>query len=185
MRYNGENRTSSYEGAWIEKRKTMEMTLAKALKHKNRVAQKIARISDDIRANNSILAVNDPEVDVQALDRMRLELTDYLVALKTAIHRASDSVRDKIFMLAELKGSISFYGSICTQHGKREAHRFGGGEEFVEHKAVMRKEAIDRIVVELEERIDAIQDQLEEFNVTTKIQIEIPDAMSRPYAPVN
>ena len=163
----------------------MEMTLAKALKHKNRVAQKIARISDDIRANNSILAVTAAEVDVCALDEMRKTLTDYLVALKTAIHRASDSVRDKIFMLAELKGSIGFYRSVCTQHGKRESHRFGGGgDEFVEHKAVIRKEAVDRIVAELEERIDAIQDQLEEFNVSTKIEIDIPDAMSRPYAPV-
>lgn len=164
----------------------MDMTLAKALKHKNRVAQKIARISDDIRANNSILAVNDPEVDVQRLDGMRKELTDYLVALKTAIHRASDSVRDKIFLLAELKVSIVFYRSICTQHGKRETHRFGGGgDDYVEHKAVMRKESIDRIVVELEEKIDEIQDQLEEFNVTTKIKSDIPDAMSRPYAPIS
>lgn len=162
----------------------MKMTLAKALKHKNRVAQKIARISDDVRANNSILAVNDAEVDVRALDEMRKTLTDYLVALKTAIHRASDSVRDKIFMLSELKASIGFYRSVSTQHGKREAHRFGGGDEFVEHKAVMRKDAIDRIVIELEERIDAIQDQLEEFNVTTKINIDIPDAMSHPYAPI-
>lgn len=161
------------------------MTLAKALKHKNRVAQKIARISDDIRQNNSILAVNDPEVNVLILDTMRAELTDYLVALKTAIHRASDKVRDKIFLLAELKGSILFYRSIDTQHGKREAHRFSGGEEFVEHKAAMRKGMMDRMVTELEEKIDVIQDQLDEFNMTTKINIGIPDAMKRPYAPVN
>lgn len=163
----------------------MEMTLAKALKHKNRVAQKIARVSDDIRANNSILAINDAEVDVKALDEIRKTLTDYLVALKTAIHRASDSVRDKIFMLSELKGSIGFYNSICTSHGKRESNRYGGGDEFVEHKAVMRKDAIDRIVTELEERIDAIQDRLEEFNVTTKININIPDAMSHPHASID
>ena len=162
----------------------MEMTLAKALKHKNRVAQKITQISDDIRTNNSILAINDPEVDVNVLDVMRKELTDYLVALKTAIHRASDSVRDKIFMLAELKGSIQFYRTICTQHGKRESNRFGSGE-FVEHKAAMSKNEIDRLVNELEVRIDAIQDQLDAFNMTTKINIDIPDAMSRPYAPIS
>ncbi len=168
-----------------EMRKTMEMTLAKALKHKNRVAQKMSRISEDIQAHNSILAVNDSEVDVTALDIMRLQLLEHLVALKTAIHRASDKVRDKIFMLAELKGSIGFYRSINTQHGKREAHRFGGGDEFVEYKAVMRKESIDRIVVELESKIDAIQDELDEFNVSMKINIDIPGAMSRPYAPIS
>ncbi len=163
----------------------MEMTLAKALKHKNRVAQKMSRISDDIRQNNSILAVNDPEVDVTALDRMRLELMDYLVELKTAIHLASDKMRSKIFELAELKGSIGFYNSIDTQHGKRQSHHFGAGEEYVEHKAVMRKEAIDRIVTELESKIDAIQDSLDEFNGTTRITIDIPDAMNRPYAPIS
>lgn len=163
----------------------MEMTLAKALKHKNRVAQKMARISDDIRTHNSILAVNDPEVDVTALDKMRQDLMEHLVALKTLIHRASNEIRDKIFRLAELRGSIQFYRSISTQHGKCPRHSFGGGDGFVEHKAVMRKESIDRLVIELETRIDEIQDQLDEFNVTTKISIDIPGAMNRPYAPLN
>ena len=156
----------------------MKMTLAKALKHKKRVAQKIAQISDDIRHNNSILAVNESEVDVFALDAKRIELTDYLVTLKTAMHRASDAVRDKIFLLAELKASILFYRSVSTQHGKREAHRFGGGDEFVEHKATLRKDAVDHLVTDLEGRIDVIQDQLEEFNATTKIDIVISNAMS-------
>lgn len=163
----------------------MNMKLAKALKHKNRVAQKITRISDDIRENNSILAINDPEVNIVVLEKMRAELINYLVALKTAIHRASDKVRDKIFLLAELKGSILFYRSINTQHGKREAQRFGGGDEFVEYKAILRKEAIDRFVIGLEEKIDTIQDQLDEFNATVEIDIDIPPAaMKRPYAPV-
>jgi len=163
----------------------MEMTLSKALKHKNRVAQKINRISEDIQSHNSILAVNTPEVDVRALDGIRLELLNHLVALKTAIHRASDKVREKIFLLAELKGSVQFYRSIDTQHGKRQANRFGGGDEFVEHTAVIRKEHIDRIVVELEGQIDAIQDTLDEFNAVTKISINIPDAVSHPWYSVN
>lgn len=162
----------------------VEMTLAKALKHKNRVAQKMTQVSGDIRSNNSILAVNDPEVDVKALDVMRKDLMDHLVALKTAIHRASDKIRDKIFLLAELKGSVQFYRSIDTQHGKRESHRYGMGEEFVEHKAVMRKETIDRIVADTETRIDEIQDRLDEFNVSTRINIDIPGAMTCPYAPI-
>lgn len=162
----------------------MEMTLAKALKHKNRVAQRLARISDDIRANNSILSVNEQEVDIKALDRMRLEVMNHLVALKTAIHRASDKVRDKIFLLAELKGSVRFYQSIDTQHGKRQSNRYGSGDEFVEHKAVIRREDVDRLVAELEEKIDNIQDQLDEFNSTVRITLDIPGAINRPYAPM-
>lgn len=163
----------------------MEMTLAKALKHKNRVAQMIRRVSDDIQHNNSILTVNEPEVDIKALDAMRLELTDHLVALKTAIHRASDSVRREIFNLAEKRTSIGFYRSLDTKHGKRQAHSYGGDAEFVEYKAAIRKIDSDRIVVELESEIDVIQDRLDEFNMTAKITIDIPGAMSRPYAPMD
>lgn len=158
----------------------MEMTLSKALKHKNRVAQKLSQVSDDIRENNSILSVNDCEVDVVALNGMRLELMRHLVAVKTVIHRASDKVREKIFLLAELKTSIQFYRSIDTQHGKRQSHSFGGGNEFVDHKATIRKETVDRTVSELESQIDNLQDELDEFNAATKISINIPDAMKRP-----
>lgn len=164
----------------------MKMTLAKALKHKNRVAKKIGRVSSDIQNNNSILTANDPEVDVRALDTMRHELVQHLVALKTAIHRATDPVRDKVFMMAELRGSIQFYQSLNTQHGKSASTRyFGGGDEFVEHKATMRKEHVDRIVADLEAQIDDIQDKLDEFNASTKIEIDIPDAVDRPYAPIS
>ena len=47
------------------------MTVAKALKYKNRLAQKLLRISNDMKEHNSILAVNEPEVDVLRLDEMR------------------------------------------------------------------------------------------------------------------
>lgn len=162
----------------------MEVTLAKALKHKNRVTQKMTLFSTDIQANNSILAVNDePEVDVLALNKSREELMYHLVDLKTAIHRASDPIREKIFLQSELRAAITFYRQINTQHGKREAHRFGVGEEFVENKAIMRKDLIDRTIVELESKIDDIQDALDEFNVTTKISVEIPNAMKRPGLP--
>ena len=162
----------------------MEMTLAKALKHKNRVIQKMALFSTDIQENNSILAVNEePEVDVLALNDKREKLMYHLVALKTAIHKASDPMRENIFLQSELRAAILFYRQINTQHGKREAHRFGASDEFVENKAVMRKGLIDRTITELESKIDDIQDTLDEFNATTRISIEIPNAMDRPGAP--
>lgn len=162
----------------------MEMTLAKALKHKNRIAQRIQEVSAEMQSNNSILAVNEPEVDIKALDRMRHELVEHLIAVKSAIHTASEPVRTDIFRLSELKSTIGFYRSLPTSHGKREPHRFGGSEEFIEYKAVMRKEEISRIVFELETKIDALQERLDGFNVSTKIDIDIPDVMNRPFAPV-
>ena len=162
----------------------MKMTLAKALKHKNRIAQRIQSVSNDIQVNNSILAVNEPEVDIKVLDTMRRELVVHLIAVKTAIHKASDSIRADIFRLAEVKATIGFYRSLGTSHGKRQAHRFGTGDEFVEYKATIRKEEVDRINFELESEIDTLQEKLDTFNVTTNIEIDVPDAMNRPFAPL-
>lgn len=159
----------------------MKMTLSKAMKHKNRVAQKLSRISGDIQTNNSILAVNEPEVDVQNLNKVRMEIVEHLVDLKTAIHKASNEIRHDIFRMSELRQSIQFYRSINTQHGKTQAHRFGGGgDDFVEYKAIMRRELIENSVTVLEAAIDAIQDKLDAFNAATTIEINIPESMSRP-----
>lgn len=162
----------------------MEMTLAKALKHKNRIAQRVQSVSNDIQSNNSILAVNEPEVDVKALDKMRRALVEHLIAVKTAIHKASDPIRKDIFRLAEVKVTIGFYRSLGTAHGKRSSDRYGGGGEFVEYKATIRKDHVDAINLELESEIDAIQEKLDQFNIATKIEIDIPDEMNRPFAPV-
>lgn len=164
-----------------------EMTLSRALKHKNRVAEKIRRISEDMRSHNSILEVNEPEVDVRALDGMRRLLTDHLISVKTTIHViVPENIRAKIFRLGELKATIGFYRGLDTSHGKRQSSRYSmrPSDEFVENKAVIRKEEVDRIVIELEKEIDRIQDELDEFNARTKVSIVIPEAMDRPFAPM-
>jgi len=109
---------------------------------------------------------------------------NHLVEIKTAIHRASDPVRTDIFRLSEVKASIGFYRSIGTTHGKRPPTRFGSQDEMLEYKASIRKSDIDRINLELESEVDTLQEKLDTFNVTTKIKIDIPEVMNRPFSPV-
>jgi len=158
----------------------MKMTLSKAMKHKNRVAQKISKISGEIQSHNSILNVNEPEVNVLKLNKARTILVEYLVNLKTAIHRASDKVRHDIFTMSELRQSISFYRSINTQHGKIQSHSFGSGDDFIEYRAAIRRDTVESSVNLLEASIDEIQDKLDAFNATEIIDINVPEEMSRP-----
>lgn len=161
---------------------TQQMSIAKAMKHKNRVAQRISRVSSDISSYNSFLSLNEREVDVAILIQMRHDLVEHLIALKTAIHRASEPVREKIFRLAELKGTIQFYRGLSTTHGKSQTWN---SEDAVEYDAVLRKKDVDAIVANLEAEVDSIQDSLDEFNASTKFGIEVPNAVKRPYAPRN
>lgn len=159
----------------------MKMTLAKAMKYRNRVAEKLRKVSEDMSAHNSILAANEPEVDVKRLDGMRHEIMEHLIAVKTAIHTAGQPIRSQIFRMGELRSAVGFYKSLSTRHGKAQSSRWGvGGDDLVEYKATLRKDDVDGIVVALEEDIDNLQDELDSFNHETRIDIERPKVITLP-----
>ena len=62
-----------------------EITLAKALKVKNRLAGRLAKVQADIQAYNSVPEGQADQVNVPALMQTREELVGALVRLKTAI----------------------------------------------------------------------------------------------------
>ena len=159
------------------------MTLAIALKHKNRVGERISKVSSDVSAYNSTIVGSPVEVDVRKLDTMRKELMEHLIRVKTRIHEVTAPVRAKIFRIGELRQAVSHYKSIRTTHGK---HRTSYQDEVdTEYVSIMRKQDIDRIVSELEKEIDELQDDLDKFNATNSIEISVPECVERPYAPVD
>lgn len=159
-----------------------KMTLARALKHKNRVGERIGKVTHDVATYNSTEVENPAEVDVQKLDKMHRELTDHLVEVKTLIHEETAPVRSKIFRIGELRRSVVHYKGLQTTHGKRRGSY--GDEKDKEYVAVFRKQDIDRIVSELEQEIDGLQDDLDRFNATHSVEIRVPECVARPYAPV-
>jgi hypothetical protein len=66
-----------------------EITLAKALKVKNRQTGRLAKVQADIQAYNSVPAGQADQVNVPSLMQTRAELVGALVALKTAINDAN------------------------------------------------------------------------------------------------
>src|SRR5262249_18393461 len=70
-----------------------QITLAKALKLKNRLAGRLAKVQADIQAYNSVPEGQADQVNVPALLRTREELVGALVALKTAINDANREVQ--------------------------------------------------------------------------------------------
>ncbi len=155
----------------------MQMTLAKALKVRNRVQQKIRHVAGDIQRGNSVLKGAEREDDVSDLMTQYDKLVDYLVNLKSAIFKANEDIQSEIFRLSELKAKVAFLGGIDTTHGKQVNRYSLGGDEVAEFEAVFRKKEIDDLVGRLEQMIDASQEALDHFNHSTLIDIDSPSTV--------
>jgi hypothetical protein len=143
------------------------MTLAKALKQKNRLAQKISKLQQEIQRENSV-QIDDPrKIKVEDLMVELKETVLQLIKLKIVIFIASAPMRENILTLSELKSEIVFLQGISTREGKISEY----GDTVVEYSAAFDKLYIRDRVGQCENEIDKIQDELDTFNHTTTVEI--------------
>jgi hypothetical protein len=147
-----------------------EITLAKALKVKNRLAGRLAKVQADIQAYNSVPEGQAGQVNVPALVQTRDELVEALVGLKTAINEANRPVQRDIYLLAEKKATAQFLGAVCTRHGPQPATYPSTTE--VTYVAALKKADVDARVVRLEHEIDQLQDRLDQFNHAHRVEVD-------------
>ena len=142
------------------------MTVAQALKQKNKLVVELKKQYEIAKKFNSIEAGNPRRYSVQdALDKAA-ELTVQLIQLKTKIHLANAPIYGDIFRMAELKGRVKELRKISTDEGKQEG-RYGGtpSEKVVEINIA----EIDSMISTLESSIEEIQSRLDFHNATTQI----------------
>jgi len=143
------------------------MTLAKALKQKNRLTQKISRLQQEIQRENSVRADDVRKIKVEdLLEELEVRVKE-LIKLKIAIFVASTPMRENILKLSEIKSHIVFLQSINTTEGKVSNY----GEDAVEYTVVYDKLFIREQVELCEQGIDEIQEELDKFNHTTEIDV--------------
>jgi hypothetical protein len=144
------------------------ISLAKALKLKNRLAGRLGSVQADVQLYNSVFEEQRENFDVPALLKLRDALAESLVELKTLIVLANADIQHDIIELGELKAKLTWLAGINTRDGK-ERHGFQNTE--VTYVAILKKPEIDAQRRELESRIDAIQDKLDAYNYTKKIEV--------------
>jgi hypothetical protein len=147
-----------------------EITLAKALKVKNRLAGRLAKVQADVQAFNSVPEGQAGQVDVPALLKTREELVEALVGLKTAINDANREAQRDIYLLAEKKAAAQFLAGVSTRHGPQPAVYPNTTE--VSYVASLKKADVDALVLRLETEIDRLQDKLDQFNHVHQIEID-------------
>jgi hypothetical protein len=147
-----------------------EITLSKALKIKNRLTGRLAKVQADIQTYNSVPQGQADQVNVPALMKAREELVGALVALKTAINDANREVQRDIYDLAEKKATAQFLAGVNTRRGPQPPVYPSTTE--VSYVAALIKAEVDTLVVRLESEIDQLQDRLDQFNHDHKIEVD-------------
>jgi hypothetical protein len=147
-----------------------EITLAKALKVKNRLAGRLAKAQADIQAFNSVPEGQADQVNVPALMKTREELVWALVSLKAAINDANREAQRDIYDLAEKKATAQFLAGVSTRHGPQPPVYPATIE--VSYVAALKKADVDALVARLESEIDQLQDRLDQFNHVHKIEVD-------------
>lgn len=148
---------------------TLTISLAKALKLKNRLAGRVTKLTQDIQTYNSVQDGAET-VDVRARFAERAAVVAQLADLKDAISRANQPIQKAIFELAEKKAEVALLAGLTTKHGVyKEGYPTGGDVTYV---AQLRKADVDALVAKLEAEIDRLQDRLDGFNHTTVIEID-------------
>lgn len=145
------------------------ITVAKALKLKNRLAGRLTKVQTDIQLYNSVLEEQQGKVDVPALYKLRAEIIEALISLKTRISLANVKIQEKIIRLGELKSQMAWLQTVNTRDGK-ERHGYQNTE--VVWVATLKKQDVDKETKALESEIDAIQDALDNFNHEVQIELQ-------------
>ena len=142
------------------KKTEVGLSLSKALKVKNRLAGRLAKVNTTIVSYNCTVDGRRGEVDVLELDKQRSALSVALVDLKTAIYEANKGIYRAINQLSEKKGDIGFLSGLDTKHGSEPSYQ----GTIVTYISVIQKQEVDKRVKQLEKEIDDLQDQIDKYN---------------------
>lgn len=160
------------------------MKLYKALKLRKRLIGDITNLKKLIGEKNSYLegAINDERSDVNGMYTILLQKINKLAALKYVINEANREIQAQIYILSEYKALIKFMSDLDVSEGVIKMSRYGDSTAL--HKAHINEDVRDSIVKAYQIKVDAIQDEIDEFNYSTDIPWEdISDDDREPTKP--
>ena len=150
----------------------MNVTLSRALKEKNRIAGRLHKAQELVKKENRKPAGSPRTVDVAATLAEVERLSARLAAAKAAIAKANDGIVATIVELEETKSLLAFFGSVNTDDEVEVERDYRGTVERRWDVAVGQSEMLAKTDA-LQARADALQDKLDEYNATTRV--ELPD----------
>jgi SMC interacting uncharacterized protein involved in chromosome segregation len=151
------------------------MTIARALKEKNRVAGKLSSIRNRIYFENSKADGDKRDFDVNALVKVEKELQDRLIEIKKAISIVNAGIAFELIRLSEIKSEIEWWKKIPTKAGTwtEGGYRDTPARE-VTFTAIVSNQDVYQKVEALQTEAENLQDRIDEYNASTKIEVPAP-----------
>jgi hypothetical protein len=145
----------------------MKMTLAKALRVKNRLVSKLQKMKNIVSNNNSYVEPNPSNHDIAKIMEEIVGLTKNLVELKTAVSVANKGIARQLHELEELKSTISFLETISVREGVFCDY----GDVIQTHKVVFKDTQLAAQIEKNQNMIEHLQDEINQFNFNTMIEV--------------
>jgi Na+/phosphate symporter len=147
------------------------VSLAKALKLKNKAIEDYNSATSEVLINNSKDVDETKILDAKERYEDVKSLMTSLIALKTKIHEASAPIRSQIFELGELKNLLSRVRNLNTKSGVVKENQYGSGLVTRTFEASITEADKKAEIVRIEALIVTIQDAIDDFNANTTIGI--------------
>jgi len=147
------------------------MNLSQALKQKNRLAGELVRQQQILQRENARRSDSVSSVDCEVVWNKIVELSEELGELKGRITKANVNIYPALERMAELKARIAFVQGLQKREGP-EVTFVGRDQEKVEYtwESFVNQEKSDELVAELQDEINNLQDEVDEYNATTQIE---------------
>jgi hypothetical protein len=151
------------------------MRLNHALNRKNSLAGELARLQTIFQRENSRRELSASTVDREALLNQIAAARQRLIAIKSAITQANIDIYPKIAEMSELKSYITELSILNTKHGVHsEVVSLHQAEpRDVRYDAYLTREKVDALTAETQKRIDQLQEEIDEYNASHSIALEM------------
>ena len=150
----------------------MLITLAQALKEKNRLTGEISKLWLLVQHENACWENRRRSIDVNATVQLINEYTQKLIELKTKIGKANSGNLKNMYALEEYKSQISKYGNIDVAEDVRY---LGENEDRTLNKScVIKASEVLKLQKSLQIKCNILQDELDVYNATHTIEFDTP-----------
>lgn len=144
------------------------MKLYKALKERKNLIGEITKLKQQIKDKNSYLegSKNGENFDAHGTYDQLLSKIDELTGLKFVINEANREIQAKIYALGEYKALIAFWNEVSVVEG---ALMGGYSDKVQNYEIKFSEKQRDEKVSVFQKKVDALQDELDEYNFNTDI----------------
>ena len=147
----------------------MQITLARALKIKNILAGKVQKLQNRLTSENSV-SEGKSRSDVREVQYKLAEAVRHLVDLKLKINTANTNIQQLIYMIAENKSALTFWGGVSTLDGDSGQVHYGTSVKEI-YNAVIKEPEKEKIIADLEGEIESQQERIDQHNFNTFVEV--------------